>query len=203
MIKVALTGNMGSGKSVICNFFEMLDVPVFYADNEAKKLYEKPEILKKIKILFGNEVFTSDGSINKKALANKVFSDEEKLKEVNKVIHPEVYKMFDQWTKRHKNKPYCIQEAAIIFETGGYKRFDKTIIVYAPEEILIERVMNRDGISRREVQERLKNQMDQERKKELADYLLPNDNSMLLLPRIMEIHAELIHLSTKNHQKAS
>ena len=198
MLKVALTGNMGSGKTVICRFFEMLDVPVFYADIEAKKLYTNPAILQKVKALFGKEVFTSDGSVNKKALAVKVFSDKEKLKKLNDVLHPDVHKMFDQWARQHDNKPYCIQEAAIIFETGGYKRFDKTILVHAPEDILLERVMKRDAISRREVLDRLKNQMDQEEKKELADYLLPNDNSTLLIPRILEIHKELNHFSTES-----
>ena len=198
MLKVALTGNMGSGKSVVCKFFEMLEVPVFYADKEAKKLYSNSEILQKIRNLFGNEVFTSDENINKKALANIVFSDKEKLKELNALIHPEVYKMFDQWAKQHKNKPYCMQEAAIVFESGGYKRFDKTILVHAPDEILIERIIKRDGISRHEAMERLKNQMDQEKKKKLACYLLNNDNSILLIPQILDIHKQLIRLSTES-----
>jgi dephospho-CoA kinase len=199
MLKVALTGNMGSGKTVVCRFFEMLGVPVFYADIEAKKLYENPLIIQKVKTLFGKEVITPDGSVDKKALAAKVFSDKAKLKELNNIIHPKVHKMFDQWVKQHKRKPYCIQEAAIIFETGGYKRFDKTILVHAPEDVLVERVMKRDAISRTEVLDRLKNQMSQERKKELADYLLPNDNSMLLIPRILEIHSELMQHSAENH----
>jgi len=199
MLKVALTGNIGSGKSVVCKFFEMLDVPVFYADKEAKKLYANSVILLKIRNLFGNQVFTSDGNINKKALADIVFSDKEKLTELNALIHPKVYRIFEQWAKQYENKPYCIQEAAIIFETGGYKCFDKTILVHAHEEILIERVMKRDAISRREVLNRLKNQMNQEKKKDLASYLLPNDNSILLIPRILEIHSKLNILSRKKH----
>jgi dephospho-CoA kinase len=199
MLKVALTGNMGSGKTVICRFFEMLDVPVFYADIEAKKLYANPAIIQKVKALFGREVISSDGNVNKKTLADKVFSDKEKLKKLNNIIHPEVHRLFEHWTKQHEYKTYCIQEAAIIFETGGYKRFDKTILVHASEDILIKRVMKRDGISRREVLDRLKNQMDQEKKKELADYLLPNDNSMLLIPQILEIHKELSHFSTESN----
>lgn len=198
MLKIALTGNMGSGKTVICRFFEMLDIPVFYADIEAKKLYTNPAILQKVKALFGKEVFTSDGNINKKALADIVFSDKEKLNKLNNVIHPDVHKLFDHWARQHDNKPYCIQEAAIIFETGGYKLFDKTILVHAPEDILIERVMKRDDISRREVLDRLKNQMDQEEKKKLADYLIPNDNSTLLIPRILEIHKELNQFSAES-----
>ncbi len=199
MLKVALTGNMGSGKTVVCRFFEMLDIPVFYADIEARKLYSNNEILHKVKALFGEDIFISDGSINKKKLASKVFSNKKKLKELNNILHPEVHKMFDQWAKENVGKPYCIQEAAIIFETGGYKRFDKTILVHAPEEILIERVMKRDAISRREVLDRLKNQMNQEKLKDLASYLLPNDNSILLIPRILEIHSKLNHLSKKSH----
>ncbi len=199
MLKVALTGNIGSGKSVICKFFEMLEVPVFYADSEAKKLYNNPEILEKIKNLFGKKVFTPEGSLNKRALANQVFSDKDKLKELNALIHPEVYKAFDKWILQHPDKPYCLQEAAIVFETGGYIRFDKTILVHAPEEILIERVMKRDSLSRSEVLERLNNQMDQNQKMMLASYLLPNDNTILLIPRILEIHSELIRLSEKSN----
>jgi len=194
MLKVALTGNIGSGKTLICRFFEILGVPVFYADAQAKKLYENKNILLKVKQEFGDEILTSQGNLNKTVLAEKIFTNKENLKKINSIIHPEVSKIFEEWAGNQRNKPYVIQEAAILFETGGYKRFDKSILVYAPEEILIERVMKRDGLSRKEVLNRLQNQMDQEKKKQLADYLILNDNSQLLIPQILKLHQQLMDL---------
>ena len=194
MLKVALTGNIGSGKTLICRFFEILGVPVFYADAQAKKLYENKKILLKVKQEFGDEILTSQGNLNKTVLAEKIFTNKENLKKINSIIHPEVSKIFEEWAGNQRNKPYVIQEAAILFETGGYKRFDKSILVYAPEEILIERVMKRDGLSRKEVLNRLQNQMDQEKKKQLADYLILNDNSQLLIPQILKLHQQLMDL---------
>ena len=195
MLKVALTGNIGSGKTLICRFFEILGVPVFYADSEAKKLYENKNILLKVKQEFGDEILTSQGNLNKTLLAEKIFTNKENLKKINGIIHPEVFKIFEEWAGNQKNKPYVIQEAAILFETGGYKRFDRTILVYAPEEMLIERVVKRDGLSRQEVLNRLQNQMDQEHKKQLADYLILNDNSQLLIPQILKLHQQLSEFS--------
>jgi len=195
MLKVALTGNIGSGKTLICRFFEILGVPVFYADSEAKKLYENKNILLKVKQEFGEEILTSQGNLNKTLLAEKIFTNKENLKKINGIIHPEVFKIFEEWARNHRNKPYVIQEAAILFETGSYKRFNRTILVYAPEEILIERVMKRDGLSRQEVLNRLQNQMDQEHKKQLADYLILNDNSQLLIPQILKLHQQLTEFS--------
>ncbi|TVQ88694.1 MAG: dephospho-CoA kinase [Bacteroidetes bacterium] len=195
MLKVALTGNIGSGKTLICRFFEILGIPVFYADAEAKKLYENKNILLKVKQEFGDQILTSQGNLDKTLLAEKIFTNKENLKKINRIIHPEVFKIFEEWINNQKNKPYVIQEAAILFETGGYKRFDKTILVYAPYETLVERVMKRDGLKRQEVLNRLHNQMDQEQKKQLADYLLLNDNSQLLIPQILKLHQQLTELS--------
>ena len=195
MLKVALTGNIGSGKTLICRFFEILGVPVFYADSEAKKLYENKNILLKVKQEFGDEILTSQGNLNKTLLAEKIFTNKENLKKINGIIHPEVFKIFEEWARNHRNKPYVIQEAAILFETGSYKRFDRTILVYAPEEMLIQRVVKRDGLSRQEVLNRLQNQMDQEHKKQLADYLILNDNSQLLIPQILKLHQQLSEFS--------
>lgn len=195
MLKVAVTGNIGSGKTLISRVFETLKAPVFYADREAKKLYDDPSVLKKLAELFGYDILNNKRDLNKNKLAEVIFSNKENLEKINAFIHPKVYYKFNTWLKHQKNQPYCIQEAAIIFETGSYKLFDKTILVYAPENLLIERVMKRDSITRKQVLQRLENQMPQKQKAELADYIITNDNSCLLLPQLLKIHNELIKLS--------
>lgn len=195
MLKVAVTGNIGSGKTLISRFFETLKVPVFYADREAKKLYDDPAVLKKLAKLFGQDILNNKKELNKNKLSELIFSNKENLERINAFIHPKVYDKFNTWLKHQKNHPYCIQEAAIIFETGSYKHFNKTILVYAPENLLIERVMKRDSITRKQVLQRLEAQMPQKQKAVLADYIITNDNSCLLLPQLFKIHNELIKLS--------
>lgn len=192
MLKIAVTGNIGSGKTLISRFFETLRVPVFYADREAKKLYDDPVILEKLAILFGYDVLNNKGEVNKKRLAEIIFSNKENLEKINAFIHPKVRYKFNNWVKEQEDQPYCIQEAAIVFETGAYKYFDKTILVYAPEDLLVERVMKRDSITRKQVLQRLENQMSQKQKTKLADYIITNDNSCLLIPQLLKLHNEFI-----------
>jgi len=195
MLKVAVTGNIGSGKTMISRFFETLRVPVFYADREAKKLYDNPVVLKKMTEMFGPDLLNNSGKLNKNKLAEIIFNDKANLEKINAFIHPRVRDKFNQWLTEQKDQPYCIQEAAIVFETGLYKQFDKIILVYAPEDMLIERVMKRDSVAQNQVLKRLENQMPQKLKAELADYILNNNNSCLLLPQMLKIHKELIKLS--------
>ncbi len=195
MLKVAVTGNIGSGKTMISRFFKTLKVPVFYADREAKKLYDNPVVLKKMTEMFGPDLLNNSGKLNKNKLAEIIFNDKANLEKINAFIHPRVRDKFNQWLTEQKDQPYCIQEAAIVFETGLYKQFDKIILVYAPEDMLIERVMKRDSVAQNQVLKRLENQMPQKLKAELADYILNNNNSCLLLPQMLKIHKELIKLS--------
>lgn len=188
MLKIAITGNMGSGKSTICKVFEILGVPVFYADYHAKIFLNKKTCKQQIREKFGKEVFDKKDQIDKKSLAKLIFHDKKKLQQLNAIIHPLVFNKFEQWVNQHKEKPYCIQEAALIFETGNYKRFDQVILVYAPEETLIQRITNRDQISNHDAQARLANQMDQEEKRKMADYVIYNDNTKLLIPQLLELH---------------
>jgi len=188
MLKIAVTGNMGSGKSSVCKVFETLGIPVFYADMEAKKLYTQPEIKSALKNKFGDEIYLPNETLNKQALASIIFNNEEALDFINKLIHPQVYMVFNQWVLKQKNAPYCLQESALIFETGNYRVFDKTILVYAPQEMLIQRIMNRDKSTRKQAIERLSKQMPQDYKKSMADYVLQNDNSTLIIPQILDLH---------------
>lgn len=195
MIKVAVTGNIGSGKTSICRVFEVLGIPVFYADKEARKLYSDPDILNAIAQELGPEVFTSDHQLDTRALASVIFNNMNALQFINQLIHPRVFEMFDHWCLNQIHAPYCLQEAALIFESGSYEKFSRIIVVHAPEELLIQRVVKRDNIAPGQARDRLNNQMGQSEKISRADYALLNDNTQLLIPQILSIDHELRKLS--------
>ncbi len=190
MIKVGLTGNIGSGKSTVARIFEILGVPVYHSDKKAKEFLSVPEVKDKLKTEFGQTVFAGN-EIDRKKLANIVFNDKEAIGFLNSLIHPLVRKDFENWCSINNTEPYVIQEAAILFESGFYKLFDKTIVVSCPEEIAVEHVMKRDQVNERAVRERMKNQWDQEKKMKLSDFIIYNDNEQLLIPQVMHIHKEL------------
>ncbi len=192
MLKVAVTGNMGSGKTSVCKVFEVLGIPVFYADREAKMLYNDDDIKNQVRGELGDEILDENNIIDLKAIASLVFAQPQKLEKLNKIIHPAVYQRFNHWLHEHRHHPYVIQEAAIVFETGSHERFDKIILVHAPEEVLISRVQKRDGSTREQVKQRLSRQMPQEEKIKMAHYLLCNDNTSLIIPEILRIHAQLL-----------
>lgn len=195
MIKVGLTGNMGSGKSLVARVFQSLEVPVFYADIEAKKLLFDPEVIDKLQDLFGKEVMLDDYIVDRKKLAEIVFNDPHALAKLNNLIHPLLQKEFEHWCHLHKNQPYVIQEAAILFESGWDKYMDQIICVVAPEMLAIERAAKRDMISPEQVMSRLEHQWKQEEKARRSHFVLINDESRLLLPQILDIHKNLLKQS--------
>jgi len=188
MLEVAVTGNIGSGKTTVCKVFEILGIPVFYADFHARKLLEDPFVKHLIADCFGSEVIDQNEDINKNKLAGIVFKDKDKLEALNNIIHPRVYSEYDLWCKNNSHFPYTIQEAAIIFETGSYKKFDYIVLVMAPEEELIKRVVDRDGVSTEEVLYRLSNQINQNQKIKMSDFQIINNNHQLIIPKIIELH---------------
>jgi dephospho-CoA kinase len=190
MIRAGITGGIGSGKSTVCSVFEVLGVPVYYADAEAKKLLDDPAILSAILQKLGNEVLT-ENRIDRKKLAVVVFNDAAKLAELNAIVHPAVKKHFSDWCDAHEHFPYVLKEAAILFESEAYKQVQKIITVTAPPEIRIGRVMKRDGSSRMEVEKRIGAQLNDEEKVKRSDFVLVNDEQQLLIPEIMRIHREL------------
>ena len=190
MIKVGLTGNIGSGKSIVARIFEILGVPVFRADEVAKKILFDSDVKEILKDKFDKKIFTGK-NINRKALAEIVFKDKESLSFLNSVIHPLVKKSLEQWLDNNKDQKYIIQEAAILFESGFYKEFDKVITVASPENLAIKRVMERDGVGEEEVKSRQKNQWSQERKVEMSDYVIYNDNTKPVIPQVLKILMEL------------
>ena len=170
---IGLTGGIGSGKTTIANYFISLGIPVYIADDEAKKVMQLPEILSQIKLEFGKNVFEND-LINTSKLAKLVFNNPEQLKQLNKIVHPAVKKHFDNWVLKHKDFPFVIKEAAILFESGSYQYCDKIITVIAPIETRIKRVMERDQTSRENVLNRINSQWTDEQKTSKSDFVITN-----------------------------
>lgn len=170
---IGLTGGIGSGKSSIAQHIESLGVPVYIADIEAKKILETDTVIAKVVALFGEDILDKE-KIDKKKIAALVFQDPEKLRKYNNIIHPEVFLHFQNWVKQYENLPLVVKEAAILFESGSYKDCDKIILVTAPKETRIKRVMKRDGVSREAVEQRMPHQWDDEKKKALSDFVIEN-----------------------------
>jgi dephospho-CoA kinase len=192
MTKVGVTGGIGSGKTVICAVFKKLGIPVFNADQQAKSLMNTdPKIIKQIKGFFGNSIY-GDHGIKKAALASIIFNNNDALEKINSIVHPEVRESFFHWAgKRESHFPYLIEEAAILFESGGYKDMDISILVYATEDLRIKRVMQRDQVDRAWVESRIRHQMADEEKLHLADEVIYNDGSRMVIPQILDIHHKL------------
>lgn len=193
MLKIGITGNIGSGKTTVSQLFEILGTPVFYSDTEAKKvMVTDAQLISAIKEHFGEEAYFADGTLNRKLIAGVVFNNDAELQKLNALVHPAVFRTFDQWVLQHLNEPYVLKEAAVLFESGSYKDCDYTIIVTAPTDMRIARVMKRDSITEIEAQSREAKQMPQEQKQQLASYTITNDNTKLVIPQVLAIHKELI-----------
>jgi dephospho-CoA kinase len=196
MLKIGLTGGIGSGKTTVARVFEVLGIPVYYADEAAKRLMNEDEGLKQsIMRIFGNAVY-ENGILNRTFLSSKVFSNKEKLEELNALVHPATIHDAKQWMEQ-QNSPYAIKEAALIFESGSQEQLDYVIGVYAPPSLRIHRVMKRDQVTREQVIERMKNQIDEEIKMKLSDFVIKNNEKELLLPQVTKLHEKLLSLATE------
>ena len=172
---IGLTGGIGSGKTTVANHFIAVGIPVYIADDEARKIMQSPEILKKIEKIFGSVIFKNE-VLNRQKLAEIVFSNSDKLKQLNAIIHPAVKKHFGNWILNYKNSPFVIYETAILFEGGSYKDCDKIITVTAPLETRIERVIQRDKTSRENVLKRIKMQWTDDQRLGKSDFVIENIN---------------------------
>ncbi|MHA3788857.1 dephospho-CoA kinase [Flavobacterium hauense] len=170
---VGLTGGIGSGKTTIANFFKSEGVPLYIADDEAKLILFTKEVAKEVENVFGDVVMT-DGLPDRVKLAAVVFNEPEKLKSLNSIVHPRLRQHFKEWLAKHTDALFIIREAAILFESGAYKDCDKIILVTAPEELRISRVIQRDATTREKVIARMKAQWSDEEKAALSDFIINN-----------------------------
>ena len=190
---IGLTGGIGSGKTTVSGMFQALGAPVYNSDLEAKRLMHTSRTLRrKISDLLGEEAYDGD-VLQREYVAEKVFKDAYLLKKLNAIVHPAVKRHFRSWAVK-QNFPYVIQEAAILFENGSYPAFDKVILVTAPEETRIARIQQRDGTSRKSILERMGHQWKDNRKAELADYIIENTDLDRTRDQVALIHAELLEL---------
>jgi dephospho-CoA kinase len=193
MYQVGITGGIGSGKSLVCGVLEKLGVQVYYADREARRLMnDDPVLVKGIRDLLGAGAYRA-GKLDRVYVAEKIFSNRELMSRMNKEVHPFVRKDYTHWVESRKEAPYVVEEAAILFESGAAYFLDWTVLVFAPEDIRIKRVMLRDGVQEESVRKRMVHQIDEEKKKEMADEVIINDEQRLILPQIIEMHRNILN----------
>jgi dephospho-CoA kinase len=195
MLKVGLTGGIGSGKSTVCKIFSILGVSVYQADIAAKRLYDEDDDLRnELKTLFGEHLY-ANGTLDRQKLAAIIFSNKDNLKKVNELVHPAVKKDFLEYISRlPKATPYVIHEAAILYEAKIENMFDIIINVWAPENLKIERVLARKNTSEKDVRQRIASQLPDKLKIELSDYNIVNDNKTPILPQILKIHNKILDI---------
>ena len=189
-LQIGITGGIGSGKSLVTKIFACLGIPVYDADSHAKALMTTDGILiANIQKEFGHLSYNTDGSVNRNYLGETVFNDAEKLKKLNSLVHPRVKEDYLIWVKDNRHHPYVLKEAALLFEAGSNQELNKIIVVHAPEELRIKRVLSRDVHRTEElVKEIIKNQMNADEKLNRADFVLYNDENQLLIPQVLELH---------------
>ncbi len=191
MLKIGLTGGIGSGKSTIARIFEVLGIPVYYADDASKRLMsENEELRDKIKEVFGEDAYIN-GDLNRRYLSEQVFNDESKLALLNSFVHPATINDAEQWMQKQV-APYVIKEAALIFESGSQKDLDYVIGVKAPEQLRLQRAMQRDTISEEQVKARMNKQMDEETKLRLCDFIITNDEEHPVIPQVLSLHEKFL-----------
>lgn len=194
MLKIGLTGGIGSGKTTVAKIFELLEIPVYYADEASKRLYHTDkELIANIKKHFGEDVYTNE-QLNRSKLAAIVFNDPGKLELLNQLVHPPTIRDAEEWMAKQK-APYVIKEAALLFETGSSAGLDYVIGVKSPLHYRIRRVMDRDGISRDDVMNRAHRQIDEEIKMRLCDFVINNNEQELVMPQVLQLHDHLMNLS--------
>ena len=192
-LKIGITGGIGTGKSFVSKIFKTMGIPFYDADLEAKLIMVKdPQVREALIEAFGSETYFEDGSLNRAYLSSQVFNNSEKLEKLNNIVHPAVIQAGVDWSNEQTG-PYSLKEAALLYESGSYKKLDHTILVTAPEELRIERVMKRDKVSREEVLSRMQKQMPEDEKLQYADFIIHNDEVQPLLPQVLAIHHKLLN----------
>lgn len=194
MIKVGITGGIGSGKSIVSNIFKILNIPVFDADFEAKKIMTESVVVKQQLIAtFGNAVFLNN-ELNRQYLSTIVFSDAHLLEKLNAIVHPAIIDAGNEWANQQIS-PYVIKEAALLFEAGSASDLDYVIGVYAPKIIRLQRVMQRDKLDKQAVLNRMSKQIDEEIKMKLCDFIITNDDEQMVIPQVLKLHEKFLAMS--------
>jgi len=192
MLRIGITGGIGSGKTTVCSIFQELNIPVYSADQRAKELMvESAKLREKISSLFGSEAY-SDNVLNRIHIAEQAFQNPDLLQQLNDAVHPAVVQDFDDWARHQEEEgqTYVLKEAALMYESGSYKDLDAVITVSAPESLRIERSMKRDGVSRDKIVERLNKQWTEDQRLEKADYVIVNDGQEALIPQVLNLHKQ-------------
>ncbi|MEZ2440639.1 dephospho-CoA kinase [Chitinophaga sp. RCC_12] len=196
MLKIGITGGIGSGKSTVSRIFELLGVPVYYADDRAKDIMVRdPELAAQVKHHFGEEMYDAHGALNRKLLGNIVFNDKDKLALLNSLVHPATIRDSDNWAQQ-QHTPYVLKEAALLFETESFHHLDQVIAVFAPQPLRIHRVMKRDNVTRNEVLARMYKQIDETIKMRLSDHVIYNDEQHMVIPQVLDLHKKFLELAT-------
>ncbi len=195
-MKLGITGGIGSGKTSVCRVFNILGIPVFSADPEAQQIMNSDEsVISGINDIAGRNLYPA-GRLDRMKLAELIFNDPEVLRKVNALVHPVVFEHFNRWTEA-QNAPYVIMEAAILFESGASNLVDRVATVYAPAEERIARVTRRNRLTREQVMDRIRNQMDDKTRIKMSDYVINNSENEMIIPVILKIHEDLLnHLNS-------
>lgn len=189
MLKIGVTGGIGSGKSTVCNIFEQMGIPIFNADLQARDLMNtNTKLIQALKATFGSDIYDSDGQLIRPKLAQIVFGDKEKVEKLNSLVHPAVKDEFKQWAKKQNHCPYIIKEAALMFESESYKDLDYVITISSPKQERLKRVVQRDGIKHADVLKRMNNQLSERERIARADFVIKNDGKHPLIPQVMQLH---------------
>jgi dephospho-CoA kinase len=192
-IKLGVTGGIGSGKTSVCRVFSVLGVPLFSADQEAREIMGNDKsIMRRVNSIAGRDLYP-DGSLDRMQLAAIIFNDKMLLEKVNSLVHPVVFDHYMKWEKK-QTTPYTIMEVAILFESGASLLVDRILTVVAPVEERINRIIERNQLSREQIQERIRNQWDDESRIKLSDYVIRNSDNEMIIPAVLEIHEELLNL---------
>ncbi len=195
-LKLGVTGGIGSGKTTVCRIFAVLGIPVYSADEEARKIQEGDrEIKDKINLLVGKDLY-STGKLDRPELARLIFNNRDLLEKVNSLIHPVVFNNFTKWVKE-QDSPYSIMEAAILFESGAYRDMDKILTVVTPMEERIDRLVKGNRLTREQVMERINNQIDDESRIKRSHYIIFNSENDMIIPAILGVHEEMLNLYYK------
>jgi dephospho-CoA kinase len=196
-LQVGITGGIGSGKSTVVKIFSCLNIPTYDADSRAKYLMNNNDsLVNQIRNTFGSESYDDDGNLNRRYLAEHVFGQPDQLQKLNDLVHPKVAEDYAEWVSNNEAASYIIKEAALLYESGSARSLDKIIVVTAPESMRVDRVMKRDNRSRSEIVSIMERQLHQDKLTSMADYIIANDESVLLIPQVLNLHQEFSSLKS-------